>query len=132
MEKPTAMSPDRAWAMIWRENTSVEADVVGQRGEHGPVVDEGDRRQGAAGRRVHEQLDRPLGIGGTAAVAEGEESPSPAKTFRHLRAGPPHLVAAPLEGGDPQLPARGNLARADVARSATRAVESRSSDSMNG
>ncbi len=99
----------------------LEADIVGQRGEHGPVVDEGDGRQREARRRVDEERDRPLGVGGTPAVAEGEQSAAAAKPVRHRRrprrSGRPHLSQV---GDCAAARLSANLAWADAARSATR------------
>ena len=53
----------------------VESDVIGQSGEHGPIVHQGDGRQGAPTRRAAEQIDRTFGVGRTAAISECEQPP---------------------------------------------------------
>ena len=57
----------------------VEADVVGQRGQHGVVGDERARRQRPTDGRATEQRHHAGRVGGAAAVAEREEPPTRAK-----------------------------------------------------
>ena len=76
VDRPIRPSPCLAWAMTWRTKMCCEADVVGDRSQHGAIggqVDGGERGP-AGGDRVQE-LDRDVcSIAARAAVAHGEKS----------------------------------------------------------
>ena len=111
----------------------LEADIVGERGEDGLVVDQRQGGQRVPVRGVAEQVRRPLRIGRAATVAEAEQ-PSTARRsappWRPRRAPP---VAAQRSSVSARREADSSiLARADMTRSVTRAPASRSSASMKG
>ena len=112
----------------------LEADVVGERGEHGRVVDQAAGRQRAAPRRSGEQRGERGRVGGAAAVAEREQPPAGGERAGHRVGGGAELDSATArERRRPQRDAVRRLGhrRARRGRRAARPA-SRSSPSMNG
>ena len=111
----------------------VESDVIGQSGEHGPIVHQGDGRQGAPTRRAPEQIDRTFGVGRTAAIAEGEQPPPLPEVLGGSLARLGQSAGAAARGwSSVALRLWATFSSAEAARSTRRLELSRSSDSMKG
>jgi hypothetical protein len=87
----------------------LEPHVVREGRDDGAIVDQGDRRQWTPTGRIAEQLGRPLGIGGAAAVAECEQPSAVAEAVRHGVAREPEGIGTLLEGRRAQGAALGHL-----------------------
>ena len=74
VENPIAMSPARAWAMIWREKTSSKPTSLARAVSTARSSTRDIAGQGLPARRVAEQRHRPFGVGGAATVAECEQA----------------------------------------------------------
>ncbi len=80
-----------------------EPDVVGQRRQHGAVVDEALRREARPRGRGGEQRGQRRRVGGAAAVAEGEEPAASTEPIGHRPGRAVDLASEAVGGGGPEL-----------------------------